>query len=117
MAVSKARRISFGDLEFAPRFAYGDQARIVEVTGSGDGMLLGTGFARFSDAEIRWRAKYDEVLLVLLDSLTVQTPDGDHEAGAYDCVWPPKGTELSYVSSSVLVFYAKLPANWMEDRP
>ena len=114
MAVSKARRISFGDLGIAPRFAYGDQARIVEVTGSGDGTLLANGFARFSDAEIPCRVKHDEVLLLLLGSVTVQTPDGDHEAGAYDCVRQPKGTELSYVSGNALVFHAILPANWME---
>lgn len=39
---------------------------------------------------------------------------GDLEVGAYDCVWLPKGTGLSYLSSNALVFHAILPANWME---
>ncbi len=95
MAVSKAWRIGFGDLEFAPRFAHGDQARVVEVTGSGDRTLLGTGFARFTNAEIPRSVKCDEVLFVLAGSVTMQTPDGDLEAGAYDCAWLPKGTELT----------------------
>jgi len=114
MAVSKPRRISFGDLEFAPRFAHGDQAQIVEVTGTGDGTLLGTGFARFTNAEIPWSVKYDEVLLVLEGSVTVRTPGGDLEARAYDCVWLPKDTDLTYVSADALVFYTIHPANWME---
>ena len=114
MALSPARRIGFDDLTFAPRFAYGEQADVVEVTGTGDGTVLGTGFARFTNAEIPWTVKYDEVLLVLEGNVTVRTPEGDLQAGPRDCIWLPKNTELTYFSDSALVFYTIHPANWSE---
>lgn len=109
-----ARRIGFEDLCFTPRFAYGDQAQVVEVTGSGDGTFLGTGFARFTKAAIPWTVKYDEVLLVLEGSVTVRTPDDNIHAGPRDCIWLPKNTDLTYIAESALVFYAIHPANWSE---
>ena len=60
-----ARVIPFEDLSFAPRFDYGHMAKVTEVVGAGDGSMLGTGFGRFTDAEIPWTVKYDEVRLVL----------------------------------------------------
>lgn len=114
MTSSGARSIRLNDLSFTPRFAYGDQASVVEVTGTGEGTVLGTGFARFTDAEIPWTVKYDEVLLVLEGHVTVRTPEGDLEAGPRDCIWLPKDTELTYVVDSALVFYAIHPANWAE---
>ena len=110
--MTTARRIAFADLEFAPRFARGDMAKVIEVTGAGDGTALGTGFARFTDAEIPWTVKYDEVLLVLDGHVTVRTPEGDIEAGPRDCVWLPEGTDLTYVAKDALVFYAIHPADW-----
>lgn len=114
MSPSHARQIGFDDLNFAPRFAYGDQADVVEVTGTGDGTVLGTGFARFTRAEIPWTVKYDEVILVLEGNLTVRTPEGNLEAGPRDSIWLPKGTELTYIAESALVFYTIHPANWSE---
>jgi len=86
----------------------------VEVTGTGDGTVLGTGFARFTKAAIPWTVMYDEVLLVLEGNITVKTPDGDLRAGPYECIWLPKNTDLTYISESALVFYAVHPANWNE---
>lgn len=114
MASAAAREISFDILEFTPRFAYGDQAEVVEVTGTGDGTALGTGFARFRKAEIPWTVKYDEVLLVLEGNIKVRTPDGYLLAGPYECLWLPKDTELTYIAEDALVFYAIHPANCNE---
>ena len=111
-AKSAPCRMAFGDLSFQPRFAYGDQAQIAEVTGSGEGTVLGTGFARFAEASIPWTVQYDEVLLVIEGKVTVRTATGDFEAGPRDCIWLPKGTELHYESEGALVFYAIHPSNW-----
>ncbi len=108
------RRIAFDGVTFAPRFAYGDQAEIAEITGQADGTVLGTGFARFSDASIPWTVRYDEVLIVIEGEVTVRTGDGDLVAGPRDCIWLPAGTELTYQSKSALVFYAVHPSNWAE---
>ena len=108
------RAMSFDGLPFSPRFAYGDQAQIAEITGSGDGTVLGTGFARFTDAHIPWTIKYDEVLLVLEGSVVVRTGGEEFTADAKDCIWLPAGTELEYISQSALVFYAIHPSNWAE---
>lgn len=108
------RRIAFDALTFAPRFAYGDQASVVEVAGAGDGAALGAGFARFVDADIPWTVRYDEVLLVLEGAVTIHTDAGVLEAGPKDCVWLPKDTALRYVSKDALVFYAIHPSNWAE---
>ncbi len=107
----------FDALAFAPRFAYGHQAEVAEVTGAGDGTQLGTGFARFKDAEIPWTIKYDEVLPVIEGHVTVRTPTGDFEAGPRDCIWLPNGTQLTYISSSALVFYTIYPSDWAAREP
>ena len=112
---TKAQKIAFETLDFAPRFAYGDQAAIAEITGSGDSTALGTGLARFTKASIPWTVRYDEVLLVLEGRVTVRTNDGDLEAGPKDCIWLPKGADLIYISDDALVFYAIHPANWAEE--
>ena len=75
---------------------------------------LGTGFGRFTDAVIPWTVKYDEILLVVEGEVTVETNRGDFKAGPNDCIWLPKGTELTYRAKSALVFYAIHPVNWME---
>ena len=106
--------IPFEDLSFAPRFDYGHMAKVTEVVGAGDGSMLGTGFGRFTDAEIPWTVKYDEVLLVLEGEVTVRTAEGDLIAGPQDCIWLPNGTELTYIAKSALVFYAIQPTNWAE---
>ena len=102
------------DRQFAPRFAYGDMAGIAEVSGTGQGTKLGTGFARFRNAKIPWTVQYDEVLLVLEGHVTVRTESADLEAGPQDCIWLPTGTSLTYLAEDALVFYAIEPANWAE---
>lgn len=114
MAKTGPRRIAFGDLNFAPRFAHGDQASVTEATGAADGDRLGAGFARFANAEIPWTVKYDEVLLVLEGHVTILTDVGALEAGPRDCVWLPEGTALTYIAEDALVFYALSPADWAE---
>lgn len=112
--LSPPRVLNLDDLKFAPRFEYPEMAGIAEFTGSGDGTPLGTGFARFTDAEIPWTVKYDEVVLVLEGTVTVRTDAGDMVAKANDCIWLPTGTALTYIATSALVFYAIHPSNWAE---
>ena len=114
MSVAKAK--PFNDQEFEPRFMYGDMASVSEVTGAQSGTELGTGFVRFRNARIPWTVQYDEVLLVIEGSVTIHIEDELIEAKAKDAVWLPKGTKLTYVSESALVFYAIHPANWSESQ-
>jgi ethanolamine utilization protein EutQ len=106
------------DLKVTPaksvRFEYGEMAMVTEVSGAGDGSALGGGFGRFTNAQIPWTVKYDEILLVLEGQLTVRTADGDLVAGPHDTIWLPNGTELTYISESALVFYAIQPTTWAE---
>ncbi|MEM0987282.1 MAG: ethanolamine utilization protein EutQ [Pseudomonadota bacterium] len=113
-AQQAAKLLPFPAAGFAPRFAYGDQAQVAEISGTGLSTPLGTGFARFTRADIPWTVRYDEVLLVLEGTVTVRTAAGDLTARSHDCVWLPAGTELSYVAEDALVFYAMHPANWAE---
>ncbi|MEM6623682.1 MAG: ethanolamine utilization protein EutQ [Pseudomonadota bacterium] len=109
-----AKLVPFPAAGFAPRFAYGDQAQVVEISGTSLGTPLGTGFARLARADIPWTVRYDEVLLVLEGTVTVRTAAGDLTARPHDCIWLPAGTELSYIAEDALVFYAMHPANWAE---
>ncbi|MEM9497915.1 MAG: ethanolamine utilization protein EutQ [Pseudomonadota bacterium] len=90
-------------------------ASIAEVTGTGDGTRLGTGFARMTKASIPWTVRYDEVLVVLEGQITARTADGDLTANPQDCIWLPAGTQLTYIAENTLVFYAIEPANWAEN--
>jgi len=108
------RLITGNDLIYHPRFAYGDQAQIAEISGTGDGTKLGTGFVAMSDAEIPWTVQYDEMLLVLEGTITVRTDQGDLVAGPRESIWLPAGTKLTYIAKRALVFYAIEPANWAD---
>lgn len=114
---AKARRVSFDELEFRPRFEYGEQAEIAVVTGAEDGTPLGTGFARFAEAAIPWTLRYDEVLLVIEGSVTVETGGQELVLGPRDCAWLPKGSALVYRSPDALLFYAIHPSNWAGGDP
>lgn len=105
---------SFEDLAFTPRFEYGEQAEVAVVSSAEDATQLGTGFARFKDANIPWTIQYDEVILVVEGTLTIETETGKLTANAKDCIWLPKGTKLIYTSQDALVFYAIHPNNWAE---
>ena len=119
MAKQPPRLLKAADHQFKPRFAYGDQAQVSVISGPDDGTELGTGMVRMQNAEIPWTIKYDEVVLVLEGELTIRTAGGDLTAGPRDSIWLPKGTELTYVAESALVFYAIHPANWADagDQP
>lgn len=113
-SVTPACVVPFDTLEFTPRFEYGHMAKVTEVIGAGDGSHLGTGFGRFINAEIPWTVQYEEVLMVLEGELTVRTDEGDMVAGPKDCIWLPKGTKLTYLAESALVYYAIQPTNWAD---
>lgn len=111
---SPPRMMPFAATDFQPRFEYGDQAQVTVATGSSDGSDLGTGFGRFSGADIPWTVQYDEVLLVLDGELTVETDAGRLTAGPKDSIWLPRGTALRYTADNAMVFYAITPANWAD---
>ena len=102
------------ELEFQPRFAYGEQAQVAAVCGPDDATQLGAGYVRMSGAEIPWTIKYDEVVLVLEGELTIETAAGEQVAGPGETIWLPAGTELVYRAESAMLFYAIHPANWAE---
>jgi len=108
------KTIPFDTLQFMPRFEYGDQGQLAEISGAHQGTVLGTGFARLTNAYIPWTIKYDEVLLVIEGSVTIETNDDELIANAKDSIWLPKGTNLVYRAENALVFYAIHPANWAE---
>ena len=112
MSKTAPKLTKMASLNFVPRFAYGDQAQIAEVSGSGDGTKLGTGLARFRHAAIPWTIQYDEVIHVLEGELTVRTGGEALTAGPRDSIWLPAGTELVYEAADALVFYAIEPADW-----
>lgn len=112
---SNPQLIGFADHVFQPRFEYGDEAQIAEVSGTHLDTPLGTGFARFKDADIPWTVRYDEILLVLEGEVNIQTSDATLTARPNDCIWLPKDTSVRYQSHAALVFYAIHPANWAED--
>lgn len=109
---SGPKQASLTSLGFTPRFAYGNQAEIAEVSGAGDGTALGTGFVRMRDAAIPWTIQYDEVVLVLEGHLTIVVGEDRFEAGPMETIFLPAGTGLVYEARSALVFYAIHPADW-----
>ncbi len=114
MAPQPPRVMRAKDHQFTPRFEYGDQAQVAVICGPDDGTALGTGMVRMQNASIPWTIKYDEVVLVLEGEITIRTTEGDLTAGPNDSIWLPKGTELTYISDSALLFYAVHPANWAD---
>lgn len=110
-AVKKARAkvIRFEDVAFKPRFAYGDQAQIGNVTGAAQGAEFGYGFARMTNAKIPWTITYDEILLIVSGVLRVHIAGKVLEAGPGDSIWLPAGTDLVYECESCLMAYAIHP--------
>ena len=106
------RLVSFGSVEFTPRFAHGDQASVAVITGPEDRTELGTGLARFSGADFAWTVQYDEVLLVFDGAIEVVIAGEVLRGRKLDSLWLPKGTPLRYRADTALVFYAIHPAGW-----
>jgi len=102
----------FDELEFAPRFEYGEMARVAVVCSGDDGTELGAGWVRLHDAWIPWTIKYDEVLTVFEGEFRLHADGVVHELQVRDCIWLPKGTELIYEAKFALIHYAIHPANW-----
>jgi len=102
MTTAKAatRLVRFDELEFTPRFEYGEMAQVAGVCGSDDGSELGTGWGRMSNARIPWAIKYDEVLTVFEDLLRLHANGEVYELHPRDCIWLPAGTELVYEAES-----------------
>ena len=102
------------DLQFTPRFEYGDVAEVAGITGPDEGTELGTGMVRMTGAEIPWTIKYDEVILILEGALSIDIEGEILTARAMEAIWLPAGTELVYRAEYALMFYAIHPANWAE---
>lgn len=112
MAKSKARVTRLGELGYQPRFEYPEMAEVAEITGTGDGTVLGTGLVRMKDAEIPWTVRYDEVILVLDGRLEIEIPGETLVAGPLDTIWLPADTPVTYRATDALMFYAIHPADW-----
>jgi ethanolamine utilization protein EutQ len=114
MTKSPPRVNRFADLQFNPRFAYGEQAQAVQICGPDDMSELGAGFGRMTSARFPWTIKYDEILVILEGELTIHTGGKALKAGKHDSIWLPAGTELEYEAENALIAYAIHPANWAE---
>lgn len=112
MTKSKPRLARFDEMSFAPRFEYGDQASAAPFCGEADGVELGAGYGRMTNARFPWTIRYDEVLLVVEGELTVHMDGGSVTAGPKDLIFLPAGTALEYEAESALIFYAIHPADW-----
>ncbi len=108
------RLLKFADLEFLPRFEYGDMAEVVELCGPADGTELGVGYVRLSQAYIPWTIRYDEVLTVIEGNLKLHANNATQELSQRDAIWLPAGTELVYEAETALVLFAIHPSNWSE---
>ena len=102
----------FDDLEFTPRFEYGEVAEVSAICSAEDGSELGVGWGRLSNARIPWTIKYDEVLTVFEGVLKLHAKGEVNELSARDSIWLPKGIELVYESESALIHFAIHPSNW-----
>jgi ethanolamine utilization protein EutQ len=104
--------LRYDDLEFTPRFEYGDMARVAETCGAADGSELGAGWVWLDGARIPWTIRYDELLTVFEGALRLHAGGEVFELGIRDSVWLPAGTEVIYEAESALVHYAIHPSNW-----
>ncbi len=104
--------MSLDQLNFAPRFEYGEQAQVAPLCGADDGSKLGVGVVRLTNASIPWTIKYDEFVLVLEGTFTVKMDDQELIASANQAIWLPAGTRLTYHSDSALLLYAIHPTDW-----
>ena len=114
MGKSPPRVHRFADLNFQPRFEYGDQAAATQVCGAEDMSELASGYGGLTNTHFPWTMKYDEILIVLEGELTVHANRTCFTAGPFDSIWLPKGTELEYEAENALIVYAIHPANWAE---
>jgi len=102
----------YDDLEFSPRFEYGEMADVAGICGADDGTELGVGWGRLHDAHIPWTIEYDEVLTVFAGVLRLHAGGQVYELLPRDSIWLPRGTELIYEAEDALVHFAIHPSNW-----
>ena len=114
MGKSPPRVNRFADLNFQPRFEYGDQAAATQVCGAEDMSELASGYGRLTNAHFPWTIKYDEILIVLEGELTVHANSTRFTAGPFDSIWLPKVIELEYEAENALIVSDIHPANWAE---
>ena len=109
---SSVRVVRHAQLQFSPRFEYGDMAQVAGVCGDSDGSELGVGWGRLENARIPWTIRYDEVLTVFAGHLNLHVNGKVHDLGVSDCIWLPDGTELIYEAKPALIHFAIHPTNW-----
>ena len=102
----------FSNLDFEPRFEYGEMAEVAAVCGAEDNTELGVGWGRLSHARIPWTIKYDEVLTVFDGLLKLHVDGVIHELEPRDSIWLPSGTQLVYEAESALILFSIHPSNW-----
>ncbi|MCP5087046.1 MAG: DUF861 domain-containing protein [Rhodobacteraceae bacterium] len=112
MNKSAARVQKFSEMQFQPRFEYGDQAQAAVICGPEDGVELGAGMGRLTNAKFPWTIKYDEVLVVLEGELRIHIGGDVLSAKQHDSIFLPAGTALEYEAESALILFAIHPANW-----
>ena len=108
------RAVRYDDLQFAPRFEFGEMARVAETCGAADGSELGAGWVRLEAARIPWTIRYDEQLTVFEGTLRLHAGGEIHELGVRDSFWLPAGTEVIYEAEAALVHYSIHPSNWQQ---
>ena len=108
------RVMRFDELEFVPRFEYGEMAEVAGVCGAEDGSELGVGWGRMRNARIPWTIRYDEVLTVFEGELRLHSAGEVHVLRPPDSIWLPAGTELVYEAEEALVHFAIHPSNWQQ---
>jgi ethanolamine utilization protein EutQ len=109
---SPPRLQRFEQIEFTPRFEYGEMADVAGICGADDGTELGVGWGRMHDARIPWTIRYDEVLTVFEGLLRVHVGGEVFELHPRDSLWLPEGTELVYEAEYALVHFAIHPSDW-----
>jgi len=113
---SGPRLVAFENLEFTPRFEYGEMAQLAAVCGGEDGTEMGVGLGRMTKARVPWTTQYDEVLTVLEGELRVHIGEEILVAGPKASIWLPAGTALVYEAEDALISYAIHPVDWQARR-
>ena len=108
------RVMRFDQLQFSPRFEYGEMAEVAGVCGADDGSELGVGWGRLTQAHIPWTTHYDEVLTVFEGELRLHSGGEVQVLGPRDSIWLPAETELVYEAASALIHFAIHPSNWQD---
>ncbi len=113
--MSEVRHYRFKEMNFEPYGQETDRATIARIVGTVDSGTIGAGIATFDRSSIRWRVRYDEVIVVLEGSFRLRFGEAETsviEAEPFDVIWIPKDTPLVYEGDAARVFYALYPVDW-----